>query len=108
MIPAHLDFKNPKYAQLKGKSDIDIVRRKALNYGIPEVYLSTNKNKKFMIVHPTTGRLVHFGSPDYEDFTYHKNQIRRANYRRRAEAIKGNWKNDRYSPNSLSLAILWN
>ena len=43
----------------------------------------------------------------YEDFTKHKDEERRKDYRRRAENIKGNWKNNKYSPNNLAINILW-
>ena len=32
---------------------------------------------------------------------------RRKAYRNRAENIKGNWKNNKYSPNNLAINILW-
>ena len=43
----------------------------------------------------------------YEDFTKHKNEERRQDYLSRATKIKGNWKNNKYSPNNLAINILW-
>ena len=67
---------------------------------------STRKNKKFMIMNPEN-KYVHFGDTRYEDFTQHKNKDRQQNYLKRSSNIKGNWKNNKYSPNNLSMNILW-
>ena len=67
---------------------------------------STRKNKKFMIMNPDN-KYVHFGDKRYEDFTQHKNKDRKQNYLKRSSNIKGNWKNNKYSPNNLSMNILW-
>ena len=72
-----------------------------------KVYLSNRKNKKYMIVHPKTEKMVHFGDINYLDYTKHKDKERREAYLKRASNIKGNWMFDRYSPNSLSLHLLW-
>ena len=48
-----------------------------------------------------------FGNINYEDFSYHKNNTRRENYLKRSGNIKGNWENNKYSPNQLSRNILW-
>ena len=42
-----------------------------------------------------------------EDYLYHQNEKRRTNYLKRSSNIKGNWKDDPYSPNNLSINILW-
>jgi len=44
----------------------------------------------------------------YEDYTKHKDETRRLNYLLRASNIKGNWINNPYSPNFLSINLLWN
>ena len=67
---------------------------------------STRKNKKWMLKRPD-GKYVHFGDSRYEDFTQHKDEERRKQYLARSGKIIGNWRNDKYSPNSLSRAILW-
>lgn len=71
------------------------------------LYPSTRKDKKYMIQKPD-GKMVHFGQYGSEDYTYHRNQIRRQNYLNRAMNIKGNWKSDPYSANNLSINLLWN
>ena len=50
---------------------------------------------------------IHFGQMGFQDYTKHKDKIRRKNYRLRASNIKGNWITDPYSPNNLSLFLLW-
>ncbi len=67
---------------------------------------STRKNKKFMIMNPNN-KEVRFEDKRYEDFTQHKNKDRQQNYLKRSSNIKGNWKNNKYSPNNLSMNILW-
>ena len=67
---------------------------------------STRKFKKYMIFKPDS-KWSHFGDNRYEDFTQHRDKDRKENYLARASNIKGNWKNDKYSPNNLSIHILW-
>jgi hypothetical protein len=43
----------------------------------------------------------------YEDYTKHKDPVRRQAYLKRATKIKGDWKDNKYSPNNLSINILW-
>ena len=43
----------------------------------------------------------------YEDYTKHKNKSRRKNYLARSTKMKGKWKKNKYSPNNLSIHILW-
>lgn len=89
-------------------SDPERVVRNARRYfgrSVP-LYKSTRPTKKFMVQRPD-GKFIHFGQAGAEDYTFHQNEVRRQNYINRASNIKGNWKNDPYSPNNLSLAILW-
>ena len=58
-----------------------------------------------MIFNPDTHKWVYFGQVGYEDFTKHGDQIRRNNYLRRTENIRGDWKQNEYSPNNLSRNI---
>jgi hypothetical protein len=75
-----------------------------------KVYLSTRKNSKYAIYDPINKKLVHFGQfdPPMEDFTFHENLQRRERYLKRAMNIRGDWKSNKYSANSLSIALLWN
>ena len=70
------------------------------------IYISTRPKKKFMIQRPD-GKFIHFGEKGYQDFTAHLDKTRQLNYTNRASNIKGDWRDDPFSPNNLSLAILW-
>jgi hypothetical protein len=99
-----------KYIELLEYSNPERVRRnldKYLGKDIP-LYISTRRNKKYMIQR-LDGKFIHFGqfNPPMKDFTHHKNDIRRINYLRRATHIKGDWREDKYSPNNLSINLLW-
>jgi hypothetical protein len=71
------------------------------------IFRSIKKDKKYMIYNPNTKKWVHFGQIGYEDFTKHKDEVRRKNYLTRTANMKGNWKDDKYSANNLSRNILW-
>jgi hypothetical protein len=71
------------------------------------IYLSTRKDKKYMILDKNTNKWVHFGSLLYEDFTKHADLIKKNRYLNRATNIKGDWKENKYSPNNLSINLLW-
>ena len=71
------------------------------------VEISTRENKKYMILNDDN-KYVHFGDSRYSDFTKHQDLKRLKNYLSRATKIKGNWKKDKYSPNNLSISLLWN
>ena len=71
------------------------------------LYKSNKPNKKYMILDETKNKWVHFGDIEYEDFTKHKDQERRKRYLSRAKNIKGDWKDNKYSSNNLSMNILW-
>ena len=71
-----------------------------------DLYLSSSKNKKYMVF-DEDGKKIHFGSILYEDYTKHKDKKRRLNYLKRASNIKGNWRQNPFSPNMLSIILLW-
>ena len=99
-----------KLEQLKKISNPKEVIKNAQRYfNNPDikVYLSNRKNKKYAIYDPINKKLIHFGNINYLDYTMHKNDIRRENYLKRASHIKGNWKNNPYSANNMSIHILW-
>jgi hypothetical protein len=68
-----------------------------------------------MIYNPITEKFVHFGAMGYLDYTKYiqlydikiANEHRRR-YLKRALKIRGNWQNNPYSPNYLSILLLWN
>ena len=90
-------FSNPKIAQQKA---FDI-------YG-PDAILnrSNTKNKKYCIVSPEN-KIINFGQMGYEDYTKHNDDLRRSNYLNRTSKIRGDWRQNKYSPNNLSRSILW-
>ena len=96
-----------KYHLLNQHSDIYKARRLAKKIYNQDIKISTHKNKKFMIVDPSTNKYVHFGDVRYSDFLQHRDLNRRESYLNRSKNIKGNWKNNEYSPNNLSRNILW-
>ena len=99
-----------KLEQLKKVSNPKEVIKNAQQYfNDPDikVYLSNRKDKKYAIYDPNIKKLVHFGNVNYEDYTKHKNDERRLNYLNRASHIKGTWKENPYSPNSMSINLLW-
>jgi len=71
------------------------------------IYYSTHLNKKYMIYDKNNNKYVHFGQIPYKDFTKTNNEDKKNNYLKRATNIKGNWKNNKYSPNNLSINLLW-
>ena len=71
------------------------------------IYPSDKQKYKYKIYDPNNNKWVHFGSMLYEDYLKHNNEKRKKNYLLRSANIKGNWKNNPYSPNNLSRNILW-
>jgi 2-phospho-L-lactate transferase/gluconeogenesis factor (CofD/UPF0052 family) len=94
---ALFDYSNPIKAQKQAE--------KWLGKNV-KLYPSSKKEKKYMVQNPD-GKWIHFGQFGMEDFLHHKSKDRQRLYRLRAENIKGNWKKNKYSPNNLSIHILW-
>lgn len=94
---------------LKVSNPIQVIKNAQTYFNDPniKVFVSPVRDKKYSIVHPITNKLISFGSIKYQDFTKHLDQTRRNNYLRRATNIKGNWIDDIYSPNNLSINLLW-
>jgi len=100
---------NDKLKELMKISNPAKVLKNAIKYfNNPNVkiYVSSKKDKKYMII-GLNGKAVHFGQIGYEDYTKHNDNERKKAYLARATKIKGNWKDDPYSPNSLSINLLW-
>ena len=102
---------------LSDYSDPEIVLYRAKFYFGEDVKLlqSTRKTKKYMIYNPITNKFVHFGAMGYLDYTKYVQLYNletankhRTKYLKRALKIKGNWINNQYSPNYLSMLLLWN
>ena len=92
------------------------------NYSIPEtaqkraykylgktakLYPAKRKDKKYSICDTNNKKWVNFGQMGYEDYTKHRDRKRRRNYLSRSTKIKGNWKDNPYSPNNLAIHVLW-
>lgn len=101
-----------KYQQLLKVSNPQKVVENAIKYfNDPniQVYLSTHKNKKYMVVNKDNMHKVNFGDIRYSDFTKKHNDIkRREAYLNRAYNIRGNWIDNKYSRNNLAINLLWN
>ncbi len=101
---------------LSDYSDFEAVLSKAKHYYGENFILkkSTRKTKKYMIFDPYNNKFIHFGQIGYKDFTKYVQLYNletankhRTKYLKRALKIKGNWMNNPYSPNYLSLLLLW-
>jgi hypothetical protein len=92
------------------KPDMSLVRAWAKKYGIRgDVAPSDRKDKKLKV--RRGDKWIHFGHPDYEDYTTHRDPARQERYCRRASAIRnGDGKlagNDPDSPNYYAMRLLW-
>ena len=93
--------------KLRKYSNPEIAQKRAYRYlgKTAKLYPSTNKHKKYDIY--DGNKRIHFGQLGYQDYTVHKDAIRRKSYLRRSGKIKGNWKRNPYSANNLARHILW-
>ena len=101
-------------AGLTPKQYLDAVRANAKSNGYdPKIIeFSDDDQHKIMVTTPD-GRKVRFGRVGYGDFLIwsavdaKKAQTKRATFRKSHGAIKGDWKKDKFSPNSLAIGVLW-
>lgn len=86
------------------------LKAKAKKYGAKDLEVSTRKNKKYVVT-LKDGKKINFGDSRYEDFTMHKDPIRRKSYRTRAASIRDKEGRLTYtnkkSPNFWSYHLLW-
>ena len=87
-----------------------LVRQWARKYGVQEpIVESEMKNKKLKVKH--NGKWIHFGHPDYQDFSTHRDTVRQKSYCKRAGGIRDKngtlTGNDRESPNFYAMRLLW-
>lgn len=102
-------LKIPKSDDIWNYSNPITAQKKAFNY-LGEnavIYKSIKPKKKFMIFDPNNNKWIHFGQMGWEDYNFHKNFNRMKRYRARSSNIKGNWRDNPYSANNLSINILW-
>lgn len=84
-------------------TNIQEVQRLATKYGVGRVYASTRKDKKYMVYDPE-GYKIHFGQAGYSDFTGHRDEKRRALFRKR----NARWATyPKWSPAWLAYHLLW-
>ena len=90
-------------------SNPDIAFNKAREYLGKDVNISISDKpkKKYMILNPHTNKYVYFGQIGYKDHTFTNDDKKRELYLKRSANIKGNWRDDKFSPNNLSRNILW-
>lgn len=92
------------------RPNMALVKAWAKKYEISgKIEESERKNKKLKVMHE--GRWIHFGHPDYEDFTIHRDPVRQRAYCKRAGGIRGKdgryTGNDPESPNYYAMRLLW-
>lgn len=93
-------------------SNYEVAKKKTHEYlgNDVELLISPRKDKKYRVYDPINRKWVDFGQMGYEDATLHQvhqDEKRRQRYLKRATKIKGDWKSNPYSPNNLSINILW-
>ena len=103
LLNKHFTKKLCKYSNPK------IAQKKAYQYlgKTVKIYPSGNFVKKYKLYDPNNKKWIYFGQMGYEDYTKHKDKIRRKLYLKRATHINGNWKNNKYSANNLAIHVLW-
>ena len=97
-------------------SDYKSVLKQAKQYYGNDVVLlpSTRLTKKYMIYNPYTHKFIQFGGMGYLDYTKYRQlydlktaNLHRNRYLNRSLNIRGDWKNNPYSANFLSILLLW-
>lgn len=84
---------NPEVVFRKIKRYAKLKNLKLISYGI-----SQNKDKKYFveISYRDKHKKIHFGNINYEDYTKHKNKLRRQSYQARASKITDKYGNYSY------------
>jgi hypothetical protein len=65
---------------------MESLKQQAIKLGATDLKVSTRKGKKYMVKYDN--KWIHFGASGYQDYTTHKDEKRRANYRARHSKIK--------------------
>lgn len=102
-----MDIKYNQLIQVSNPFKVLENAKKYFNNPNIDIFTSTHKNKKYMIYDPNLNKYIHFGDIRYKDYTYTDDKDKQRNYLNRATKIKGDWKDNKYSPNSLAIALLW-
>ncbi len=100
--------RQPTQPPLK-KLPISLRTEKMSGFGRDQVqYLvkkSPKNNKKYMAINTNTDQRIHFGHPDYEDYTEHNDEKRRLNYLKR-HVTREKWR-DLRTPGAWARHLLW-
>ena len=92
-----------KYSEVLKYSNPEEVMKRGKAMGLT-VYLSGRKDKKYVIQHPYTQKLVNFGQMGYCDFTKTGDEKKRTNFKKR----NAKWATaPKYSPAHLAYHLLW-
>jgi hypothetical protein len=71
---------------------------------------SPREDKKYLVrvaaADGKRGRAIHIGST-LADFTKHGDETKRKSYLARSAGIKGDWRDDKWSANNMSRALMW-
>lgn len=102
-----------KLSELIKISNPDEVKRRFEKYrGSAKATIepSPRPDKKYLIrvaaAGGVRGRAVHIGST-LADFTKTGDEAKKKSYLARSAGIKGDWRDDKWSPNNLSRALMW-
>ena len=79
------------------------LRKKAIRLGASDLDVSNRKHKKFVVTY--NGKHIHFGDNRYEDYTIHKDKVKRERYRARHKMIK--MKNGTLAYKNKNTASYW-
>ena len=91
--------------------NMTLVRRWARKYGVRQPIVESELANKKLKTKTKSGRWVHFGHPDFQDFSTHRDTVRQNSYCKRAGAIRD--KNgtltgdDPESANFYAMRLLW-
>jgi len=91
-----------KLLELQKYSNPDYVMNKAEQLNLNPIFISTRKDKKYMIYNGKSW--IHFGQMGYQDYTKHHDESRRDNFRRRNRRW---FFGPMYSPGRLAYILLW-
>ena len=101
-----LDNKKIELIKVSDPEEVQVKLSKWLNQNTL-LLVSPIKYKKYRVYDTKNDKYVDFGDIRHEDFTFHKDKLRQKRYLARATNIKGKWKDNKFSPNNLSIHSLW-
>jgi len=100
--------------KMKPETYLRIVRKIANSKGYDGRAIEfSDKPEKKLMIYDDNGKKVYFGQTRYNDYIIWKHlnskvaDTKRKQYLARATKIKGDWKDNKFSPNTLAINILW-